>query len=255
MSGIASLAMYPFGGWRAATEALWSEVRREMPDLPPLAEWPGTPHQDWRDPDLVVSMTCGWPLVTSLAGTVRVVGAFGYRTPTWAGDHYRSVIVARSDDTRAWDIDRIAAVDTAAVNSTDSLSGWVSLLDVRHRTTGRRSWPGTTVITGSHLASLAAVRTGTADIASIDAVTHAHVRRDRPDLLAGLAVVDVGPLVPCLPLICRIDRDDDWVDSLRAALDIATRRTATAAATLMIDGFSPLDESAYSGLVELRPET
>lgn len=255
MTGIASLAMYTLDELRRPTEQLWEATRQEMPELPPLAPWPGDPHANWTDPDLVVSMACGWPLVTTLAGIVRVVGTFRFRTPTWTGDHYRSVIIVRDGDEPAAD-----SGTTAAVNGLDSLSGWVSLVEWSNRTSstddtsGRRSWPGRVTLTGSHVASIAAVRSGAADVASIDAVTHAHLCRHRPESVAGTARIDAGPLVPCLPLVCPIDRDDDWVDRLRRALDIATGRASAAAEALMVDGFSPLDDSAYAGLADLRPD-
>jgi ABC-type phosphate/phosphonate transport system substrate-binding protein len=213
-----------------------------MPELPPLAPWGADVHALWHDPGLVVSQACGWPLITELDGRVRTVGAFRYRTDDWMGDHYRSVIVAR-DGGAPVDL----TVARAAVNSTDSLSGWVSLVWYVDRQHGG-SGPGPVTITGSHLVSLEAVRDGAADIASIDAVTYAHAVRDRPDLLRNIAAIGHGPRVPCLPVIAGCDADDGWIADLRTALDAAAARRTDANATLMIDGFTPLDADAYRAL-------
>lgn len=229
-----SLPMYPFPEWRGATETLWETVRDHVPDLPPLAAWDAgdDTHALWRSPSMVVSQACGWPLVTELTGLVRVVGTFRYRTRRWAGDRYRSVVVARRDA-------GAPASGTAAVNGHDSLSGWVSLVAFLSRE------PDDVLVTGSHLASLAAVVDGTAAFASVDAVTFAYAESHRPDLVAGLTVVGEGPCVPCLPLITRIDATDDRVETLRHALAAAVAEQPGPAATLLIDGFSPLDDAHY----------
>ncbi len=258
-SGTASLPMYPFETWRSATESLWDAVRSALPELPPLAPW-GTDgrtngrtdvrtdvHALWHDPELLVSQACGWPLITELAGRVRTVGTFRYRTADWSGDHYRSVIVAR-DGQVTLDL----ATARAAVNSTDSLSGWVSLTWFIGQS-GDGNRPGSTSITGSHLASLTAVRDGAADIASIDAVTFAHVLRDRPELVRGVIPIGHGPTVPCLPVIAAADAADTWITALRTALDDAAGRQTDANAVLMVDGFTPLDADAYGALAALAP--
>ena len=239
--------MYPFEPWRAATDSFWDDVRSALPDLPPLAPWGRDVHALWNDPDLLVSQACGWPLITDLAGTVRTVGTFRYRTADWAGDRYRSVIVGRDGGTI-----RDLAAARAAVNGEDSLSGWVSLVWFADRA-GGGSWPGTVTITGSHLASLRVVRDGAADIASIDAVTYAHAVRDRPELLRGVVPIGHGPTVPCLPVIAAGGADDAWIDAIRTALDIAASRRTDANVTLMIDGFTPLDTDAYRALGVLAP--
>lgn len=239
--------MYPFDAWRGATEALWEDVRSAMPDLPPLAPWSDDVHMLWRDPDLVVSQACGWPLATELEGTVRTVGAFRYRTAGWSGHQYRSVIVGR-DGAAGRDLTGARA----AVNGLDSLSGWVSLV-WSVGMTGGGAWPGPVTITGSHLASLRAIGNGSADVASIDALTHAHVARDRPELLRGVVTIGSGPLVPCLPVIAAGHADDAFIDALRTALAAAAARRSDATTTLMIDGFTPFDTDAYVALRELAP--
>lgn len=226
----ASLPMYPFPDWRVGYERLWDGVRARCDGLPTLARWDTDPVELWRAADLVVSQACGWPLVTELSDRVRVVGAFRYRTDTWSGDHYRSVVVAR-------DGENPDAQARAAVNGRDSLSGWVSLVSW-----AGRSWLGEVVETGAHLNSLVAVRDGAADVAAIDAVTVAYVERHRADLLDGLTVVGHGPEVPCLPIICTASTTDEELSSLRNALAAAT---ASADPVLLIDGFCPLDLDDY----------
>lgn len=254
-AGVASLPMYPFASWRDATDTLWEAVRGAEPHLPPLAPWGLDAHGLWHDPAMVVSQACGWPLVTELAGRVRVVGTFRYRTPVWSGDHYRSVVVARdgaftgtSAGTFAGTFDGVRA----AVNSTASLSGWISLVWFATGGAGGR-WPGSVVLTGAHLESLRAVRDGDADLASIDAVTYAHVERDQPDLLRGVRRIGEGPLVPCLPIVVPTTTSNADVARLRAALADAIAARPDAAATLLIDGFSPLDDTAYAPVAALAP--
>ena len=69
------------------------------------------------------------------------------------------------------------------------------------------TWPGGVVVTGAHVDSLAALQAGTVDIAAIDAVTFALVRRFRPALPDGLVVIAEGPRIPCLPLIADAEHD------------------------------------------------
>lgn len=234
----ASLPMYPFPEWRGAYESLWEGVRAECAGLPPLAPWGDDPHELWRSPDLDVSQTCGWPLVTDLVDRVRVVGTFRYRTSTWSGDRYRAVVIGRDGG--------VGPDSRAAVNGFDSLSGWVSLV----RWAGGR--PDDVLLTGSHLASIEAVRDGDADVASIDAVTYAYAERHRPELLAGVEVVGSGPEVPCLPVVVPADTTDHRLAELREALDAAARR---ADPLLMIDAFTSLDLADYLPGRSLVPTT
>ncbi len=150
--------MYLIAGLRPATERTVGRGRSARLDEA-LAPWGLDVGALWRDPDLIVSQTCGWPVVTSLAGAVRVVGAFAYRTPRWHGRSYASVLVARRPGEAA-----DFCGGRAAVNSLDSLSGWISLVWALGR------WPADPVITGAHLGSLEALQAGTADVAAIDAL-------------------------------------------------------------------------------------
>ena len=106
-------------------------------------------------------------------------------------------------------------------------------------------------MTGSHLASVAAVRNGDADLAAVDGVTIALLRTHRPAALDGLHIVGHGPLVPTLPLITASD-----VHVVRAAIVAALDDAATADArhALLIDRFVPLELEDYEGVTALADQ-
>lgn len=242
--------MYPLAGLREPYDALWSAVRDRLDsegvsDLPEHLEWDRDLHQTWADPDLLIGNTCGWPLVTELEGRVAVIGSFDMDVPFAAEGHYRSVLVASRPLALAeWH----TRPDTVlAVNTLDSLSGWVSLA---------HEWgavPEAPLVTGGHLFSMRAVASGSAHVASIDAVSFEHVVRSEP-MTGGLHIVGHGPRVPTLPLVCAL-RNAHLVPTLRHVLAavVADPTMRDVCAALLIRGFVPLDRSAFDHLPTLLP--
>lgn len=249
---VAALAMYPLAGLREPYDALWAALRERLmaaglADVPESLEWDRDLHQTWADPDLLVGNTCGWPLVTELEGKVAVIGSFDMDVPFAADGHYRSVLVAAKPvPFGEW---RSRPGTVLAVNTLDSLSGWVSLA---------HEWgtiPDEPLVTGGHLHSMRAVASGAAHVASIDAVSFEHVVRSEP-MTGGLHIVGHGPRVPTLPLVCAA-RHAGLVPVLRRAiadvvLDPAMRDVLAA---LRIRGFVPLDRSAFDHLPSLLPRS
>jgi len=96
---------------------------------------------------------------------------------------------------------------------------------------------------------------GEADIASIDSVTLAHLRRIEPEAVNSLFVICNGPLVPCLPIIAHRSISDLQLSELRNALSESTRdpKIADATSALFIGGFDALDLSDYLPLLNLKP--
>jgi ABC-type phosphate/phosphonate transport system substrate-binding protein len=234
-----ALAMYPYPELQSAWGQLYGAVAAEVMDVPLDLRWDLDPHATWLSPQLSVGMACGWPLVTALRRRVRTVGTFAYEIDGVASHMYRSVIVSRTQESLPTLSGR-----TAAVNSTDSLSGHISLL----ATFGLGdAWNGDVVWTGAHLDSLDAVRDGRADVASIDALTWEYRRRARPDLLQGLVVVGRGPSVPCLPIIVNDRTSDGQLAEWRTAFAQAVRSPATTGAreALLIRDFVALDAVDY----------
>jgi ABC-type phosphate/phosphonate transport system substrate-binding protein len=240
--------MYAFERLEPAWEQLWSLVHRRAPWTPPVLRWEGDPHDHWRDQRCLVAMACGWPVMTELRHDVAIAGAFTLALDDADGHRYRSVVLAN----RPIDLADVAAGQlTAAVNATDSLSGWISLLAA---TVGSGNpWPGVVRWTGSHVASIRAVSEGLADIASVDSLTLAYLRRDRPDDVARLIELCRGPWVPSLPIVVRRGDAAERIDDLRVAIAASLDDPVADSmrAQLLLDGFVALDEAAYEPILEV----
>ena len=241
---LAVLGMYPFPKLRPAWERLFAavadRVRTKGFAAPSALRWDIDPHESWLHPELTVGMTCGWPLVTALRDKVRVVGTFAYSQEHAPEPHlYRTTIVSREEPSHCG-----LAGGRAAINSDDSLSGNISLLEVYGC---GASWPGEVVATGTHVRSLEAVRSGAADVASIDGVTWLYQQRDEAASVDGLHVVARGPWVPGLPVILPAAASDAaleaWRDAFRRV--VADPALAHVMDDLLIVDFVALDLADY----------
>jgi ABC-type phosphate/phosphonate transport system substrate-binding protein len=238
---IASLAMYPFSHLRAANDHLWDSVRSRLSFAAPALDWALDPLEASRRDDLLLGQTCGGPLMTELASTVRVVGTFDYEVEGAHDGTYCSVLVTGTGDTLDDVFHRPDLV--VAANSADSLSGWISLksVAVAHDVPlDRIEW------TGAHAVSVEALRSGQVHLAAIDAVSWVHL--GGPGL--GLAVVGQGPRIPCLPLITAGSSSDDVVAELRSSFAATVDDPAMAeiCATLKIRDFLVRELADYEGI-------
>lgn len=225
--------MYPFDSVRWAWDQLWHAVHA-------LAAW--TPaelahsldvHARWVDPDCVVNHVCGWPLARWYSDSHHVVGTFSLTIPEAEGHLYRSVLLSPHDVPLA---ELVHEGARAAVNSRDSLSGWVSLLNAT--VGGSATWPGHRTFTSSHHESLKALATGHADLACIDSWSLALIEREEPQLVSGLHRVGLGPLIPSPAITVHrdlADRAEALADAFQSAL--AAPEQAPVRDALFVDGF------------------
>ena len=111
-------------------------------------------------------------------------------------------------------------------------------------------------MTGAHLASLAAVAAGEADVAAIDCVTHALVARHEPGLLAGTRVLARTASTPGLPLVTRANAPPAELAALREALAEVAADPALSRSRerLLLTGFAILPEAAYGRVAALERE-
>ena len=254
--GAASLGMYDFAPLTAANDALWAALRPLLAEtgltwIPAGLDRARELHDIWRDPRLLLAQTCGFPLMTSLAGRPSLVATPCYDLPGCDGPLHRSFVVVRASDP-AGDLESTRG-RTVAINAPDSNSG-MNLLRAMVAPLARSGRFFDAVrFTGGHLASIAAVRTGATDVAAIDCVTHGLLARHDPAQLQGTRIIAETPPVPGLPLISRPDAPPAMLGSLRDALAAVATSPAGAAAcgTLALAGFAVLPLSAYRLVIDL----
>ncbi|WP_280152045.1 PhnD/SsuA/transferrin family substrate-binding protein [Piscinibacter sp. XHJ-5] len=236
----ASLPMYDVD--RDAVQAWWRCLARAMraeglAGVPSRVEWPQDLNAHWRDPTLLLSQACGYPLVTGLADAVEVVGAFRYAAPGCEGIDYRSELVAREQDASRG-IEHFRG-RVAAFNARGSHSGCNALRALVAPLADRGRFFSRAVRSGSHRESIALVRDGHADIAAVDCVSLALFRLHAPELLKGLRIVGSTAAAPGLPLVTSRRRPPDEVQALRRALIAACTEPAFDGQreALLIEGF------------------
>ncbi len=244
-------------GNKAGVLALWPRLasrlrERGLGEVSDVPDWPQDYLGHWREPALLLSQACGYPLVTALAGQVRVVGAFHYGVPGCDGFLCRSQVVVRANDpaTKLADL-RGRCV---AYNGTDSQSGYNSLRALVAPQAHNGAFFASHVETGGHLKSVLAVRDNLADIASIDCVSLAEFHRHAPDATQGIRVLCETAPYPGLPLITATGTSDASLADLRSVIAQAVDDPELAPLwrALFITGFEAVDEGAYQPIVAMR---
>lgn len=238
---IASLGMYDPPWLHRANDALWRGIAEHLAaqgvtDVPSGLTRDAPLDAIWTAPDLVLAQTCGYPLTMRLDPGAHVVATPLYDAPGCADGWHCSALVVRHDDP-AVAVPDLAGRD-AAINAGDSNSGMNLLraMVAPHARAGR--FFGDVVETGAHAASVAAVRSGRADCAAIDAVTWALLQDHDPELGRTLRVLEWSERTPGLPLITR---RPELIPALQAALDAARPDPA-----LRITGFARIDRADYA---------
>ena len=256
---IASLPQYDLPELRQATDAWWSGIARHMRalglgDVPDILTRAVDAEALWRDPAVLLTQTCGYPLMTELADCLRPVAVPIYRCDGCRGATYSSVLIVRTDAP----LHRLedARGKTVAANNRNSHSGMNTL---RHSvaplaTSGR--FFSHVLWTGGHALSAQAVADGQADIAAIDAVTWALLSREWPTLTRHLRVIGHTDYAPSLPYATRIDAPEDVRGVVFQAIEAAAADPSLSAVreALLIDGFAPADFAAYQTMLDWKAE-
>lgn len=206
-------------------------------------EGPEALHAFWRRDDLLLSQTCGYPLVHGLAPYVRLIGTPRFAVSGCHRQTYRSAIVVRAADGPTT-IEACRGA-RAACNGPDSHSGMNALRHVVAPLARDGHFFGDVVLTGSHLASLAAVGDGRADVAAIDCVTLAFAAEHHPALVAGIRQIGVTRAVPGLPFIASRHARSSLVRQVRAALREVLREDAGLRSRLHMDDVVRTTAAAY----------
>ncbi len=238
-----------------AQRALWAFLRdylrgAGMTGVPEALDEQVAHHDAWLDPRLILAQTCGFPFVKRLRGRVRLVATPVYDAPGCEGSNMYSVIVTRKAGAPA----NLAACAglTVAINERGSNSGYNLLRAAIAPHAAGKPFFSRVVETGGHIASMAAVQIGAADVAAIDCITFDLLRRHAPERLEGLVVLDQTPSGPNLPFVTRLSATDEELTALRSALRaaMAAPELSEARAVLGLKDVVVLEEAAYDILLQ-----
>jgi ABC-type phosphate/phosphonate transport system substrate-binding protein len=253
----ASLAMYnAVPPVQAANDRLWQGIRDRLRgsgyDAPDVLDQVSAYDDTWLEPDLVLAQTCGYPYVSHLKGKVRLVATPAYGFAGGKGTERVSFIIVPDGSSAAGIEDLRGKV--AAVNDWDSNSG-MNLFRAAVAPFARdgKFFSGIKV-TGGHLPSIEAVRTGAADVAAIDTVTWGMLAQHQPEMIADVRILAESPSGPGLPFITRLDASDAEVEALRSAVagTIADPAYAGAVEALGLSGLEILGDADYDRLDAYR---
>jgi len=255
---LAILPMYDFPWTAAANDALWASISARLVEAgvraPPRLTRDGDLAALWRHPGLVLGQTCGYPYVTALKETVTLIAAPEYSFAGCEGASHRSLLIRRATDSRIALSEFRGAI--AALNAHDSNTGMNLFRAMSAPIAGGRTFFSAIVVTGSHEASAATVAEGGADLASIDCVTFALLRRGRPELIERVAIVAESPLSPSLPFIASVRLSAPTIAAVRKALlaALADPELAEARETLGFKGARIVTPAEYDRVMEIERE-
>lgn len=186
--------------------------------------------QLWLNPRLLIGQTCGYPLVTRLKDRVRVIGRPCFDLPDAQGGEHCSLLVVHHQ--ASWQHLADLRGSHAAVNGEDSNSGMNLLRHAVAPLARDGRFFARVSISGSHRESLRRVAAGQADLAAIDSVTFAYLKRFAPQTVAQVRVLGRTVNSPTLPYISA--HNDVPVAELLDALNSGLRSDPEVTDTLGI---------------------
>ena len=252
MNWVAALPMYNVapaltGDWRVLLAHVHQRLRPWLDargDTLAIVDPETSLQEFWLRDDLLLSQTCGYPLVKALAARVQLVTTPVFTVDGCEGGDYHSVLVTRA----AAKVTSLAQCRglRAAYNTPDSNSGMNLLRSALAPLAGGQPFFASVIETGGHLASLQALQDDRADVAAIDCVSFAFVLDHRPDLALGLVEIGTTRSAPGLPLIASKRVPAEGVEALVNALTDSVAHDRALAKRLKLDGFvwRPLDDYA-----------
>jgi hypothetical protein len=251
----ALLPMYALPEMAGANDAFWAALRQDVPGLPPHLS-PPPPHlPDAIETTTIFSQMCGYPLKTLFAGQYVLLGTPLYDFPgcTLGADgmptHCSFIVTASTAPfTAINDLQN----RNFAVNGYDSNSGMNLPRRMFAEIAGGSKFFSSVIVTGGHLASMAAVASGAADAAAIDCVTYGFCALFRPELTARLRILTETPASPAIPFISSSTTPPETVAALSRAL--TSPALGAARAGLRIIAILPPRPGAYDAVLAYETE-
>ncbi len=211
-------------------------------------------HAQWQRDDLLLSQTCIYPLVTELPSSTIVIGTPTYDVDMSQNGHYASLLIVGATEKR--NILPSFKGSTFAYNSVCSQSGFnalKSLLVEEHLINKREPvFFSTSVQTGSHRLSIAAVSSGAADICAVDPVSWALAKR-HDNNAKNVRVLRPTNFTPALPLISNAAaipaglNESQWRSFVMDAFENASNNDAKK--QLLLSGIKYIPKREYMKLL------
>jgi ABC-type phosphate/phosphonate transport system substrate-binding protein len=217
----ASLPMYDLPEIRAATAAFWASLaanlrRHGVADVPDKLAHDRPVSDLWSDPGLLLSQCCGYDVMHRYNSRLLPIATPEYAAPGCQGGSYSSMVVVADDC--PFDDARDMCGAVAVINGSESHSGMSAL---RHLVSSRHvdgQFFARVKVSGSHFASIEMIRRREADIAAIDCVTLALIKRHLDDAMRGVRVLGNTYQAPAPPYIVRVAAPAGEIGKVRAAI-------------------------------------
>jgi ABC-type phosphate/phosphonate transport system substrate-binding protein len=256
MNRIASLPMYNFAGLRGAHVAMWGALAARLresglADVPAELNFAAPPVPARIAEEVLFTQTCGYPLQRIYAGQYRLLAMPDYDAPGCGSFTHSAWILVRSDDGRQ-EIGDLSG-SRFGYNSPNSNSG-LNLPRALFAPLARgKAFFSALVETGSHPASIAALRAGDVDAVAVDCLTWAFATEHSPGSIAGLRVLCATGESPTIPYVTSVHTPADAVSALREALLWfgVEPRFAELRARLRLRGIGPTSPDHYAHLLTL----
>jgi ABC-type phosphate/phosphonate transport system substrate-binding protein len=227
---LASLAMYDGGELGAANDELWAEIARRLrddglDDVPRALERALPLAEVWSSDRLLFGQACSFPFDKHLRHHKYLLGAPRYAAPGCVGAEHRSFVIvpARS---KVLTLQALRG-SRAVINEAESMTGRHLLGDAVAEAGATAGFFGTVATSGSHAKSLSMVATGQADVAALDCVSYAHLRRALPELVAETRTLHETRTTPAPPFVISAACGRDLYAMVERALLAAVRDTRT----------------------------
>ena len=249
--------MYDMPEVSAALDDWWDGLarhfRREgLTDVPDTIVRQRTVRDLWDDTDLWFSQCCGYDLVSHYGGKLQPLATPHFSAPECKGADYSSVIIVAADCKAADVLDMFDAI--CVINGQQSHSGMNALRGLVAPVSHAGRFFSQIKESGSHAASLHMLQRAEADVAAIDCVTYALLKRYRPQALHGTRKLGRTYRAPGIPYVAREMTDDDTIRRMCNAIFQAFADPTLAAVreALLLKDVEKVTASQYRRIVEFE---
>lgn len=256
---VVGLPMYDPPELHATVDAWWRGLARAfraegIPDVPDRLDRSQSLDALWGAPDLLITQTCGYPLVGAWAGRLQYLATPRYAAPGCDGANYSSWIVVAADSL-ARSLENLRGA-RCSINGRNSHSGYNSLRALVAPLASNGRFFGSVRVSGGHSESLAQLGRGEVDVAAIDCVSHALLSRCRPQAIAATRIIGCTVSAPGLPFATRTDAEPELPRRLLAGLMRAFDDPSLASLRdeLLIVGLDVLPPGAYGCITEMEAD-